>query len=147
MEVLPSTRFRTANGSFIPPGALRPGDRVLVIARPQPERALTFTLTSLVDRDLVSRQTMSGVIALPDTQAHHLVLHSSTGADVPVDLQRRTRVIRAGRIVSTSQLVMGQHVTVAGSFNRRLDEMVWTDHIVIESPPSLKEILGRVLAP
>lgn len=133
MEILPSTRFRSRDGRNIRPLALRPGDRVTLVARPQPERALTFTLTSLVDRDLRSRQVLTGVVAQLDTSAHRLVLHGEGAPDTLVDLQARTRIIQAGKAVSEGDLSVGQHVSVTGVVNQRLDEVVWPARVDIES--------------
>lgn len=132
MQILPSTGIRTADGAAIPPGALRFGDHVTLVARPQPEQALTFTLSSLVDQDLVSHASVSGVITQLDLEAHRLVLHRTGAADVPVDLQPRTQIVRSGQVVGAAELAVGRHITVSGVFNRRLGEMVWTSRLVIE---------------
>jgi hypothetical protein len=131
MEIQPATRFSTADGTTIPPSVLRPGDRVSVLVRPQPERALTFTLTSLIDRDLAARKSLAGVVAKLDLTGGHMVLHRTGASDVLVDLQPQTRIYRSGTKATVADLSVGQHIRSAGILNARIDEMVLPIYIDI----------------
>jgi phospholipase C len=134
MAVLPSTRFRTVDGARIPSHTLRLGDRVDLVARPQPERALFFTLGSVVDRDLAAGQSLTGVVTRLDPAEHRLVLHREGATDALVDLQPHTRILRGAQRISVADLSIGQRVAVTGIFNGRLAEMVLADRIDIQQP-------------
>jgi phospholipase C len=131
MQLLSSTTFRTADNVLISPDLIHRQDRVKVVARPQPERALFFTLGSLVDQDLRKRQSVQGVVTQLDLTAHQFVLHSS-GPDILVDLANTTMVSRRGKSLTLSDLADGQQAIVAGIFNGRTDEMVRADRIHVE---------------
>ncbi len=131
MQILPSTRFRAADGARITPDLLRRRDRVGVVARPQPERALFFTLGSLVDRDLTDRERLRGEVTLLDTATHRFVLHRGR-SDILVDFSADSRILRKGAPASTADLLDGQTVAVDGVRNRRTREIVRADCIEIE---------------
>jgi hypothetical protein len=132
MQIMPSTRFRTRDGASATSSLLRTGDPVRVVVRPQPERALVFTLSSLVDRDLRRARGMRGVVTQLDPSAHQFVLHREGATDILVDFSANTSIRRAGNPVPLAELLIGQRVTVAGIINSRLREMVRTDRIDIE---------------
>lgn len=132
MQILPSTGFRTSDGARITPRLLRPGDSVDIVARPQPERALFFTLGSLVDRELRYERAASGVVTQLDPSAHQFVLHRPGTPDLLVNFRRDTRISRSGQPVSLVELLNGQRVTVAGVLNRRAHEIVRADRIDIQ---------------
>jgi phospholipase C len=131
MQVVPSTTFQTADGVRITPDLLHRQDRVAVVARPQPERALFFTLGSLIDKDLRWRQSVRGVVTQLDMTDHQFVLHRR-GPDIVVDFTDTTLFSRAGKRLRASDLAEGQRVSVEGILNGRIEEMVRTDRILIE---------------
>jgi hypothetical protein len=131
MQILSSTTFRTVDGFRITPDLIRRQDRVKVVARPQPERALFFNLGALVDQDLQHREDERGVVTQLDVAAHQFVLHRKA-SDVVVDLTDRTLVSRGGQRLALSDLANGERVSIAGIHNGRIDEMVRTDRIAIE---------------
>jgi hypothetical protein len=133
MQILTSTRFETSDHLSISARQLRPGDSVDVVARPQPERALFFTLGSLLDRDLTYQRSLQGVVSGLDPSTHQFVLHRSGATDVLVDLQRGTAIFRSGQRVGLPDLLNGQRVAVAGVINGRSHEIVRTDRIDIQS--------------
>jgi phospholipase C len=127
-----STDFRASDGAAITPDLLRPGDAVDVVARPQPERALFFTLSSLVDRDLAHVDALSGTITEANPAAHEIVLRTAGSPDILVHLQRDTQILRGGAATSASDLQSGLSVSVSGIFNRRTHEVVRADRVAIE---------------
>ncbi|MGI8968652.1 MAG: phospholipase C [Chloroflexota bacterium] len=131
MQILSSTTFETADRVRFAPDLLHRRDRIQIVARPQPERALFFTLGSLVDRDLKRQLEMRGVVTQLDTAEHQFVLHSAE-TDILVDVTDRTWVLRAGRHRPLTDLANGQRVTITGILNKRIHELVRTDRISIE---------------
>lgn len=132
MQILPSTDLRTVDGIRITPRLLRPEDDVKVVARPQPERALFFTLGSLVDRNLRQERALHGVVTQLDRSADQFVLHTEGSTDILVNLRTPPRITRRGRPVPDVDLLIGQRVSVAGILNSRTHEMVRVDRIDIE---------------
>jgi phospholipase C len=132
MQIQTSTTLRSQDRSTVTPDLLRTGDSVDVVARPQPERALFFTLSSLIDRDLRQERNESGVVTQLDIAAHQFVLHRVGSTDVLVDLYPDTAIRRDGKSVSSAELLIGQRVNVSGILNGRLHEMVRTDRIDLQ---------------
>jgi phospholipase C len=135
MQLQPSTVIRASDGTRISPHLLRSGDTAHVVAQPQPERALFFTLGSLVDRDLTSERGLVGVVTQLDPTARQFVLHRTTSPDILIDLAQRTKLLRGGKPVSGANLLNGQQVTASGVVNERIHEMVRADSIDIQPSP------------
>lgn len=129
MQLQPATVLRTSGGTPITPELIRPGDAVRVVARPQPERALFFTLSSLVDEDLASQQNVRGVVTQLDPSAHHFVLHRTSPPDILVDLGPATKVRSGRKPTPVADLANGQEVSATGIVRDSVHEMVRTDTI------------------
>ena len=133
MEIQRSTQLRTSDGARITSRDLRPADTVQVTARPQPERALFFTLSSVVDQDLSREPNVQGVVSQFNPSTHQFVLHPASTPDIVVDLGGHTKISLGGRPASIVDLLNGQRVTVSGIEDKRVAEMVRTDTVDIRS--------------
>jgi phospholipase C len=136
MQIMPSTQFQTRDQMTVSPELLRPGDAVNLVARPQPQRALFFTLGLLVDRDLSRERALRGIVTQLDPSAHQFVLHSRVNTDILVDLRSHTRIFQGRARASETELLDGQRVSIDGIVNGRAHEVVRADRIEIRPSPA-----------
>ena len=130
----PSTGFRM-NRIPVSLGDFRIGDHLFVIARPDPQRALTYAAGTLDDRDLKPFNKQKGLITGVSQDANTINVEFGTHTMI-VDLGKSTRIELAnGSKGSIADLATGASVIVSGVRNQRLDEITTTSTIRLYQPP------------
>ncbi|MGI8824180.1 MAG: phospholipase C [Chloroflexota bacterium] len=135
----PSTVYRMAvplPAHFID---FRVGDRIQAIARPDPQRALTYASRTLVDLDLTPFNAHHGLVTAVRDGGATLKVEFYKGM-MTVRITASTQIhLGHGRTGAASDITPGTAVQISGIRNQRLGEITTTYALDVVSTPKLRE--------
>lgn len=132
--------FQSVNHRRVRLSSISPGDRVLAIGRPSPNRALEFVAIRIVDKNLVPVVEHAIVESL-DPYARQLIIQSRNGSIQIVHLRRLVRIqIRNAngslRTGSLADLQSGSQIVLSGILQRATSRLSEVTRIVVKAVPS-----------
>ena len=134
-----STLLQAANHVRVGIGSFSPGDKLLAIGKPSPDRALSYDATRVVDTYLVP-VTESGTVDNVDPQEDQLYMQLANGATRIINISPKTKitvVAPSGRILpgAVADIEAGTQVTVTGLLNPQISNLSSVSSIQIQGLP------------
>ncbi len=118
VNILPGSILQAADGHTMHVVALQPGDEIVVRARPSPNAALTYTAMLLEDRDAVVSRGKAVISNIREKKRNLSIWYRS--GEVTVHVPKGTSILLPGGGTGTfADLVVGEHIRIAGLFNTR----------------------------
>ena len=136
MLLPPAVTYRETQKRRVLAADLRPGDRVFVEARPDPQRALVYTGREVRDLDLQHFSGKGGFVTNVGPERTTLTVRFGKKQVVVVDLSASTSIVLpSGAKGATTDLTSGTIVDITGFLNRRLGEITTTSTVKIDRAP------------
>jgi hypothetical protein len=131
----PSTVFQMGNTAKAQLSDMQVGDHIFAIARPDPQRALTFGSGLIKDRDIEPFGPRKGLIVSMGQQNNLLTVRfGRTSLLATINAATQIRLPN-GKPASIGEIDTGDTVEVTGVLDRRLDEIIRTIRIKLIKAP------------